>query len=53
MFIIKRIAILICPVLMLFYSSCNHTEQHKEEEAKFLVTSPWQGDTTIYKTYVC
>jgi membrane fusion protein (multidrug efflux system) len=53
MFIIKRIAILICPVLMLLYSSCNHTEQHKEEEAKFLVTSPWQGDTTIYKTYVC
>lgn len=50
----KRIAILICPVLalMLFFASCHNTEHVKEEEAVFKVTQPVKKDTTIYKEYV-
>lgn len=50
----KRIAILICPVLalILFLASCHNTEHAKEEEAVFKVTTPIKKDTTIYKEYV-
>ncbi len=46
----KRIAILICPVLalMLFFASCHNTEHAKEEEAVFKVTQPIKKDTVIY-----
>ncbi|HLP49842.1 MAG TPA: efflux RND transporter periplasmic adaptor subunit [Chitinophagales bacterium] len=48
----KRIAFFIGYALLLFTSSCSHKEHAKEEEAKFLVTSPLQKDTTIFKSYV-
>ncbi len=48
----KRIAILICPLLLLFASSCNHEVAEKEEDTKFLVTSPIEMDTSINKEYV-
>jgi len=35
------------------YAGCNHEKHEKKEEAKFLVTSPMQMDTTIFKDYVC
>lgn len=38
---------------LVFYTSCKTKEKEKEEEAKFLITSPVQMDTMIYKDYVC
>ncbi len=48
----KRIFILaiLAPVLIL--SSCEHKTEVKEEESSFLVISPVQRDTIIYKEYV-
>jgi len=34
------------------FSSCAHKTEEKEEESEFLVTSPIQMDTVIYKEYV-
>ncbi len=48
----KRILILISLSTVLMYS-CNTEKHEKETEAKFLVTSPMQMDTMIYKDYVC
>jgi membrane fusion protein (multidrug efflux system) len=33
-------------------TSCSEKKEEKEEQVKFLVTSPWQKDTTITKEYV-
>jgi membrane fusion protein (multidrug efflux system) len=33
--------------------SCGHKHEEKEEEVRFLVTSPLQKDTTITRDYVC
>ncbi|HLP20420.1 MAG TPA: efflux RND transporter periplasmic adaptor subunit, partial [Chitinophagales bacterium] len=49
----KRIAFFISTTLVLLLSACNHHEQEKEETPKFLVTSPMEMDTMIYKEYVC
>lgn len=34
------------------FSSCKHKQEEKEAETKFLVTSPIERDTIIYKEYV-
>lgn len=49
----KRILFFALSALLLFSSGCNHKGHEKEEEAKFLVTSPQLMDTMIYKEYVC
>ncbi len=33
--------------------SCSHREHEKQEEAKFMVTSPVRKDTLVYNEYVC
>lgn len=40
-------------VLVLFYTSCKHHEEGKEEEVKFLVTSVLKKDTLTTREYVC
>ena len=49
----KRIFILNCFLTLFYYSSCTTQEHKKEMETKFLVTSPVQRDTFIFKEYVC
>ena len=39
--------------LALCHISCNSKKETKEEETKFLVTSPLKTDTTITREYVC
>ncbi len=48
----KRILILISLSTVLFYG-CNSEKHEKEAKVKFLVTSPMQMDTMVYKDYVC
>lgn len=38
---------------LLCYTSCSSKKEEKEEETKFLVTTPLRRDTTIIKEYVC
>lgn len=40
-------------VAAICFTSCTSHKEENEEEAKFLVTSPVQKDTMIYKDYVC
>lgn len=50
----KKTAIFIFPVfVVLFVTSCNHKRHEKEEEVKFLATSPIKKDTTLHREYVC
>jgi len=49
----KRILILNCLLLLFIYTSCRTEDHKKEMDTKFLVTSPIQRDTFIYKEYVC
>ena len=49
----KRIHILISMCALLGMASCSHKEEEKEEETKYLVTSPLKTDTTITNNYVC
>lgn len=49
----KRILILTGMTGLLFCTSCGNKEEKNEEEAKFLVTTPVQKDTLIYKDYIC
>jgi membrane fusion protein (multidrug efflux system) len=37
----------------LCYTSCESKKEEKEEEIKFLVTSPLKKDTTVTRQYVC
>jgi membrane fusion protein (multidrug efflux system) len=37
----------------LTYTGCTAKKEEKEEEAKFLVTSPLRKDTTVIREYVC
>jgi membrane fusion protein (multidrug efflux system) len=37
----------------LFFTSCHSEKEEKEEEVKFLVTSPLKKDTLITRNYVC
>lgn len=39
--------------LALSHTSCQHHEEEKEEETKFLATSPLRKDTLINRNYVC
>lgn len=39
--------------VLLTYTSCQKHQEEKEEEVKFLVTSPLKRDTTINRQYVC
>ncbi len=48
----KTLSSLMCVAVVLF-TSCRHTEHEKQEETKFLVTSPVEKDTLVYKEYVC
>lgn len=38
---------------MLSLTGCGHQHEEKEEDTKFLVTSPLKKDTTITRQYVC
>lgn len=38
---------------LLCYTGCSSKKEEKEEETKFLVTTPLRRDTTIIKEYVC
>jgi len=49
----KRILFFLSLASVLLYAGCNNEKHEKTEEAKFLVTSPVQKDTMIYKDYVC
>ena len=42
-----------CLGTLLFNTSCNSHKKEKEEEFKFLVTSPLEKDTIISREYVC
>ena len=48
----KRLSILACIAGLSLSLGCGHSE-HKEEEEKFVVTSPIEMDTLAYKSYVC
>ena len=49
----NRISIIAIAATLFIFSSCEHkTEETAEEVGKFLVTSPVQRDTVIYKEYV-
>ncbi len=41
----------ICAVI--YFTSCQHHEEEKEKEVKFLATSPLKMDTSITRNYVC
>lgn len=47
-----RISLSVLLLLLLFTAACNHTHQEKEENTTFIVTSPLQKDTLIYREYV-
>lgn len=48
----KRIFIPVIVATAFIFSSCKHKEHEKETETKFLVTSPIERDTIVYKEYV-
>ena len=48
----KRMFIPVIAATVFIFSSCKHKEQEKETETKFLVTSPIEMDTVVYKEYV-
>lgn len=48
----KKTIFLLLVATSAIFVSCSHKEEEKEEESEFLVTSPLQMDTTIYKEYV-
>lgn len=49
----KKILMPVGLCALLFYASCTSKEEKKEEETKFLVTSPLKMDTTVNNDYVC
>jgi membrane fusion protein (multidrug efflux system) len=48
----KNISVIVCLASLLINFGCGHNEQ-KQEDEKFLVTSPIEQDTLVYKSYVC
>lgn len=49
----NRLLVLLSLTGLLASAGCHNEKHEKEEEAKFLVTSPVVKDTTIFKDYVC
>lgn len=49
----KGFTIIAIVAILLTFNSCSSHKEEKEEEPTFLVTSPMQIDTTLYKEYVC
>ena len=49
----KRILMLVSLCAVMVHTSCKTEHIEKEEETKFLVTSPVRMDTSITKEYVC
>lgn len=49
----KKLLTLISLCALLYHTSCKPKEKEKEEETRFLVTSPLKMDTTITSEYVC
>jgi membrane fusion protein, multidrug efflux system len=47
-----RISLSALLVFLLFVSACKHKEEQKEDTTTFIVTSPLQKDTLIYREYV-
>lgn len=48
----RRTLLFMCLCALLFHTSCSKKEE-KEEEIKFLVTSPLKKDTLVTRQYVC
>jgi membrane fusion protein, multidrug efflux system len=48
----KRILIPVILAMTFFFQSCKNKHPQKENETKFLVTSPIQKDTIVFKEYV-
>lgn len=48
----NKVFIIAIAATVFIFSSCKHKEEEKEEDMKFIVTSPIQRDTVIYKEYV-
>lgn len=48
-----KFSIIAIAASIVFFTSCGHHEEEKEEAPTFTVTSPIQTDTTVYKEYVC
>lgn len=48
----KRILILAIPAMVFVFSSCSNEKKEHEAETMFLVTSPIERDTFVYKEYV-
>ncbi len=49
----SRIFMFIGLCATLFFASCSSKHEEKEEEYKFLVTSPLKRDTLVTRSYVC
>jgi len=49
----NHIFILSMMMFPLFFASCGSKKEEKEEDTKFIVTSPLKKDTLITKEYVC
>lgn len=49
----KKNALLIAFILLLYNVGCSHKKEKIEEHTKFLITSPIKKDTSIVKNYVC
>ncbi|HRG01466.1 MAG TPA: efflux RND transporter periplasmic adaptor subunit [Bacteroidia bacterium] len=49
----RKSIVLIGIFATLLHTGCEHAEHEKEEETKFLVTSPLKKDTLITRDYVC
>ena len=49
----RKILICISLFTALCFASCSSKKEEKEEEIKFLVTSPLKRDTTVIRNYVC
>lgn len=49
----KKIPVLMSVFALLVHTGCDSKKEEKEEETKFLVTSPLKKDTTANRDYVC
>jgi membrane fusion protein (multidrug efflux system) len=49
----KKIHLLLCLCAVMFFASCGHKGEEKEEEVKFLATNPVKMDTSVTRDYVC